>query len=92
MGLDASDFLDQDYDPSKEEYVQKSEPDRERTREKAAVFLQEVERKLGMDRLQGKEAILDEMVEDVVETPDPEHWNSEDIKIAFKRYIDGSGR
>lgn len=32
-------------------------------------------------------AITDEVVEDIVETADPDGWNSEDIRIAVARVI-----
>ena len=44
--------------------------------------------RIGMDKPQNHEEILDFVVEEVEETADPDEWNSEDVSIGFRRWIE----
>lgn len=43
---------------------------------------------IGIDRPENHEDILDFVVNDVIETADPENWHSGDVAIAFRRWIE----
>lgn len=62
---------------------------------KTKEFYMEVENKLidiyksiGIDRPENHEDILEFVVNDVIESADPENWNSNDVAIAFRRWIE----
>ena len=43
---------------------------------------------IGIDRPENHEDILDFVVNDVIETADPENWHSGDVAIAFRRWVE----